>query len=129
MSDEIVSTLWPIIKSKSFAIPVCSNLVLLFCSDCFPKNYTEKEAPDASASTLKRAPDRKDRGGCKQEVMVEDLNQSDNGDEEEEFEEEEEEMLGRESDSSSSSNVYYLIRHFCMSIFYLNIIFMVHHIF
>ena len=128
MSDEIVSTLWPIIKSKSFAIPVCSNLVLLFCSDCFPKNYTEKEAPDAIASTLKRAPDRKDRGGCKQEVMVEDLNQSDNGDEEEEFEEEEE-MLGRESGSSSSSNVYYLIGHLCMSIFYLNIIFMVHHIF
>ena len=94
---------------------------MFFRSDCFPKNYTEKEVADAIANTLKRAPDRKDGGGRKKEVIIEDLDQSDNGDEEEEFKEEEEEMLGRESDSSSSSNVYYLIGYFCRSILYLNI--------
>ena len=104
MSDQIVSTLWSIIKSKSFTTPVCNTRVLFFRSDCFPKNYTEKEVADVIANTLKRAPDRKDGGGRKKEVIIEDLDQSDNGDEEEEFEEEEE-MLGRESDSSSSSNV------------------------
>ena len=97
--------LWSIIKFKSFTTPVCNTRVLFFRSDCFPKNYTEKEVADVIANTLKRAPDRKDGGGCKEEVIIEDLDQSDNGDEEEEFEEEEEEMLGRESDSSSSSNL------------------------
>ena len=97
--------LWSIIKFKSFTTPVCNTRVLFFRSDCFPKNYTEKEVADTIANTLKRAPDRKDGGGREKEVIIEDLNQSDNGDEEEEFEEEEEEMLGSESDSSSSSNV------------------------
>ena len=79
---------------------------MFFRSDCFPRNYTEKEVADAIANTLKRAPDRKDGSGRKKEVIVQDLNQSDqdNGDQEDEFKEEEE-MLDRESDSSSSSNM------------------------
>ena len=46
-----------------------------------------------------------DGGGRKKEVIVEDLNQSDqdNADEEDELEEEEE-LLGRESDSSIDSS-------------------------
>ena len=65
---------------------------MFFCSDCFPKNYSEKEVADAIANTLKRAPDRKDGGDRKKEVIAEDLNQSDkdNGDQEDEIEGEEE---------------------------------------
>ena len=79
--------------------------VIFFHSDSFPKNYTEKEVADAIANTLKRTPDRKDGGGRKKEVIVEDLNQwdQDNADEEDELEEEEE-LLGRESDSSIDSS-------------------------
>ena len=102
MSDQIVSTLWSIIKSKFFTNPVCNTRVLFFRWDCFPKNYDEKGVADAN--TLKRAPDRKDGGSRKKKVIIEDLNQSDNRNNEEEFEEEEV-MLGRESDSSSSSNL------------------------
>ena len=65
--------------------------MVFFLSDSFPKNYTEKKVADAIANTLKLASDRKDGGGRKKEVIIEDLNQSnqDNGDEEDEFEEEE----------------------------------------
>ena len=51
------------IKSKFFTNPVCNTCVLFFRSDCFPKNYDEKEVADAN--TLKHAPDRKDGGGRK----------------------------------------------------------------
>ena len=54
LSDQIISTLWSMIKSNLFTNPVCNTCVLFFRSDCFPKNYDEKEVADAN--TLKRAP-------------------------------------------------------------------------
>ena len=62
---------------------------MFFCSDYFPKNCTKREV--AITNTLKRAPDRKDGGDRKKEVIAEDLNQSDkdNVDEEDEIKEEE----------------------------------------
>ena len=44
------------------------HLELLLFLDCFPKNYTEKEA--ARANTLRRAPDRKGGGIRKKGLEV-----------------------------------------------------------
>ena len=66
------------------------TFLIFFHSDCFPKNYTEIEVADATANILEHAPERKDRGDCKKEVLWEDLNESDEDDwdEEDKFEKE-----------------------------------------
>ena len=46
------------------------HLELPLLLDCFPKKYTEKEAATVIVNTLKRAPDRKGRGGRKKGLEV-----------------------------------------------------------